>query len=117
MERAKRIRCSAPLPEEPVIPRLAKMLELAPYKAPEKKATRKAKGVRSGHRRKGTLDVTSEDEDAHSSVPEDDDEEEEEEVEKNPPPKEKKRGGLHESGGGNAQEGEGRPCGQHRMGH
>ena len=37
-ERAKRIQCPAPLPEEPVIPRLAKMLVSAPYKAPEKKA-------------------------------------------------------------------------------
>ena len=27
-----------------------------------------------------------------------------------------RQGGLHESGGGNAQEGEGRPRGQHRMG-
>ena len=38
VERAKRIQCLAPLPEEPVIPRLAKMLVPAPYKAPEKKA-------------------------------------------------------------------------------
>ena len=38
MKRAKRIQCPAPLPEEPVIPRLAKMLVPAPYKAPEKKA-------------------------------------------------------------------------------
>ena len=59
------------------------MLVPAPYKAPNKEA----KGVRSGPRRKGTPDVTSEDEEAHSSVPEDNDEEEEEE--KNPPPKEK----------------------------
>ena len=89
MERAKRIQCPAPLPEEPVIPRLAVMLVPAPYKAPEKKA----KGAKSGPRLKGASNVTSEDEEAHSSVPEDDDEEEEEE-EKNPPPEEgkKKRG-------------------------
>ena len=85
MEREKRIQCPAPRPEEPVIPRLAKMLVPAPYKASEKKA----KGAKSGPHRKGTSDVTSEDEEAHSSVPEDDDEEEEEE--KNPTPKEKKR--------------------------
>ena len=72
MERAKRIRCPAPLPEEPVIPRLAKMLVPAPYKAPEKKA----KGVRSGPRRKGTSDVTSEDK-TRSSAAEDEEEEEE----------------------------------------
>ena len=86
MERAKWIQCPAPLPEEPVIPRLAEMLVLAPYKAPEKKA----KGAKSGPRRKGTLDTTSEDDEAHSSVPEDNDEEEEEE-ENNPPPEEKKK--------------------------
>ena len=35
--------------------------------------------------------MTSEDEEAHSSVPEDDDEEEEEEEENNPPPEEGKK--------------------------
>ena len=44
MERAKWIQCPALLPEEPVIPRLAKMLVPAPYEAPEKKAKKKAKG-------------------------------------------------------------------------
>ena len=89
MERAKRIQWPAPLPEEPVIPRLAKMLVSVPYKAPEKKA----KGAKSGPHRKGTPDVTSEDNEAHSSVPEDNDEEEEEEEEEenNPPPEEKKK--------------------------
>ena len=87
MERAKRIQCPAPLPEEPVIPRLAKMLVPAPYKAREKKAN----GAKSGPRRKGTSDVTSEDDEAHSSVPEDNDEEEEEEEENNPPPEERKK--------------------------
>ena len=74
MERVKRIQCPAPLPEEPVIPRLAKMLVPAPYKAPEKKA----KGAKSGPRRKGASDVTSEDEETHSSAADDDGEEEEE---------------------------------------
>ena len=87
MERAKRIQCLAPLPEEPVIPRLAKMLVPAPYKAPEKKA----KGAKSGPCRKGTSDVTSEDDEAHSSVPEDNDEEEGEEEENNHSPKERKK--------------------------
>ena len=77
VERAKQIQCPAPLPEEPVIPRLAKMLVSSPYMAPEKKA----KGAKSGPRRKGTSDTTSEDDKAHSSVPEDNDEEEEEEEE------------------------------------
>ena len=91
MERAKRIQCSAPLPEEPVIPCLAKMLVPVPYKAPENKAKKKAQGAKSGPRRKGTSDATSEDDEAHSSVPEDNDEEEEEKEEKNPPPKERKK--------------------------
>ena len=49
------------------------MLVPAPYKAPEKKA----KGVRSGIRRKGASDVSSEDK-TLSSAAEDGDEEEEE---------------------------------------
>ena len=63
------------MPKEPVIPHLAKVLEPAPYKAPEKKATGKAKGVRSGPRCKGTSDVTFEDK-ARSPVAEDDEDEE-----------------------------------------
>ena len=76
--------CPTPLPEEQVIPRLAKMLVSAPYKAPEKKA-------KSGPRRKGTSNVTSKDDEAHSYVPEDNGEEEEEEEENNPPPEERKK--------------------------
>ena len=91
VERVKRIQCPAPLPEEPVIPRLAEMLVPTPYKAPEKKAKKKAKRAKSGPRRKGTSDATSEDDEAHSSIPEDNDEEEEEEEENNPPPEEKKK--------------------------
>ena len=91
MERAKRIQCPAPLPEEPVIPRLAKMLVPVPYKAPEKKSKKKAKGAKSGPRRKGTSGVTSEDDEAHSSVPEDNEKEEEEEEENNPPPEERRK--------------------------
>ena len=93
MERVKQIQCPAPLPEEPVIPRLAKMLVPAPYKAPEKKAKKKAKGAKSGPCRKGTSDVTFEDDEAHSSVPEDNDEEEEKEEENNPPLRRRRRRG------------------------
>ena len=84
MERAKRIQCPAPLPEEPVIPRLAKMLVPAPCKAPEKKANKKAKGVRSGPRRKGASDATSEDKTRSSAA--EDDEDDDEEEESDPPP-------------------------------
>ena len=50
MGRANRIQCPAPLPEKPVILRLAEMLVPTPYKAPEKKAKKKAKGAKSGPR-------------------------------------------------------------------
>ena len=79
MERAKRIQCPAPLPEDPAIPLLMKMLVLAPYQAPEKKAKKKGKEARSGLRRKGTSDITSEDTEAPSSHEGDEDKEEEEE--------------------------------------
>ena len=75
--KAERIQCPAPLPKDPEIPLLKKMLVLAPYQAPEKKAKKKAKGVRSGPRRKGTSDVSSEDKTLSSAI-EDDDEEAEE---------------------------------------
>ena len=77
MERAKRTQCPASLPEELVIPRLAKMLVPAPYTAPTKKAKGKAKGVRSGPRRKSASDVMSEDKTRSSAAEDDDDEEEE----------------------------------------
>ena len=66
------------------------MLVPAPYQAPEKKAKKKAKGVRSGPRRKGASDVSSEDK-THSSAAEDDDEEEEEESTSPPDGGRKKR--------------------------
>ena len=59
------------------------MLVPAAYKAPEKKATGKAKGVQSGPRRKGASDATSEDK-TRSSVAEDDDDDDEEESESPP---------------------------------
>ena len=52
------------------------MLVPAPYKALEKKAKKKAKGAKGGPCRMGTSDVTSEDEETRSSIPEDDEEEE-----------------------------------------
>lgn len=85
-----------------------KMLFPAPYDVPEKKAKKSAKGGRSGLRRKGASDMTSED-GTRSSVAEDDDEEEEE----SDSPlggKEEKRG-LPRFGGEGGQEGEGLPCG------
>ena len=72
-KKAERIQCPAPLPEEPAILLLKKMLVPAPYQAPEKKA----KEIRSGLRRKGTSDVMFEDVETHSSPTEDDNEEEE----------------------------------------
>ena len=91
VERAKRIQCAAPLPKELVILRLAKMLVSVPYTAPEKKAKKKAKGAKSGPRRKGTSDAVSKDDKAYTSAPEENDEEEEAEEENNPPPEEKKK--------------------------
>ena len=76
MKRAKQIWCPAPLSEEPVIPSLAKMLVSAAYTAQAKKATGKAKGVRSVPRRKGASDAMSEDK-TRSSVVEDNEDEEE----------------------------------------
>ena len=71
-KKAERIQCPALLPENPTIPLLMKMLVPAPYQAPEKKAKKKAKEIRSGLRRKGCSDVTSEDAETHSSHIEDD---------------------------------------------
>ena len=76
-EKAERIQCPAPLPENPAIPLLTKMLVPAPYQAPEKKAKKKTKETRSGLRRKGTSDVMSEDAETHSSPATEDGEEEE----------------------------------------
>ena len=76
---AERINCPAPLPEDPEVPLLAKMLVPVPYQVPEKKAKKKAKETRGGLRHKGNSDVTSKDAEVHSSAAEDDKEEEEEE--------------------------------------
>ena len=45
MAKAERIKCLAPLPEDPTTPQLTEMLVPAHYQAPEKK-TKKKKGKR-----------------------------------------------------------------------
>ena len=67
-----------------------KMLFPAPYDVPEMKAKKTAKGSRSGLRRKGASDMSSEDE-TDSSVAEDSEEEEEEEEGGFPPEGEKRK--------------------------
>ena len=52
VETAERIDCPALLPESPANDLLMKMLVPAPYKGPEKKADKKAPGIRKGLRRK-----------------------------------------------------------------
>lgn len=74
---AEQINCLDPLPKDKETPLLTKILYPTPYDVPEKKAKKTAKGSRSGHRRKGASDMSSEDE-SGSSVAEDDGEEEEE---------------------------------------
>ena len=64
---AERIDCLAPLPEDPANALLTKMLTLAPYEVPEKKAKKKAAGTRKGLRCKVILDSSSDEFDAHSS--------------------------------------------------
>ena len=67
------------------------MLVPAPYRPPEKKAKKKAKGTKGGPRCKGASDVTCKDELTLSSAAED----EEEEEENNPPlMRERRRGRL-----------------------
>ena len=66
------INCPAPLPEGPADARLTKLLVLAPYVVPEKKAT----GTRKSARRQEVSDSPSDDSKARSS-PEDEEEEEE----------------------------------------
>ena len=42
-KKAERIHCPAPLPEDPAIPLLTKMLVTAPYKVPKKTAEKEDK--------------------------------------------------------------------------
>ena len=48
VDKAERIDCVAPVPEDPVSALLAEMLVPVPYKVPEKKAEKKAAGTRKG---------------------------------------------------------------------
>ena len=48
METTERVHCPAPLLEDPAHVLLTEMLVLAPYKVPEKKAEKKAPGIRKG---------------------------------------------------------------------
>ena len=75
VETAERIDCLAPLPEGPADALLTEMLVLAPYKAPEKKAEKKAPGTRKGLWRKVVPEASCEDEETNSS-PEGEEEEE-----------------------------------------
>ena len=56
---AEWIDCPAPLPEGPDDALLTEMLVPAPYKAPEKKAEKKAPGTRKGLWRKVVLEAYS----------------------------------------------------------
>ena len=69
----ERIHCPAPLPEEQAGPLLTKMLVPAPYEAPKKEASKKAKKTRSALRHREASDAKSED---SSGAPCSEDEEE-----------------------------------------
>ena len=90
-KKAERIKCPAPLPEDPAIPLLTRMLVPVSYQAPEKKAKKKGKEAKGGLRRKGTSDAVSGDTEAPSSHEGDEDEEEEEEAESDSPLKGRKK--------------------------
>ena len=111
---AEQIECPAPLPEDPEMPLLTKMLFPMPYEVPEKKAKKAAKGTRGGLRRKGISDVTSEDAETHSSAKDD---EEEEKTRPPPPLGEKVEESLHTGGGRGVQAGKNLPSGLLRRSH
>ena len=77
-KKAEQIHCPAPLPEEPAVPLLTKMLVPAPYKVPKKTAEKEAKKTRGGLRRRGTSGTISEGSNARSASEEDEEEEEDE---------------------------------------
>ena len=77
-KKAERIHCPAPLPEDPAIPLLTKMLVPAPYKVPKKTAEKEDKKTRGGLRRRDTSDTIPEGSDARSASEEDKKEEEDE---------------------------------------
>ena len=73
-KKSERIKCLAPLPENPVTPQLEEMLVPAPYQPPEKKAKKKSKGPKHGLQCKGPPEAASEETEDVSSHEEDDDE-------------------------------------------
>ena len=86
------------MPEDPADAHLAKLLVLAPYVVPEKKATKKARGTLKSARRQEVSGSSSDGSKAHSSH-----EDEEEEEEASPPPtgggKKRKAAPTGEAGG------------------
>ena len=68
VETAEQIDCPALLPENPANALLTEMLVPAPYKVPEKKADKKAPGIRKGLRHKVAPEASSEDDETHSSL-------------------------------------------------
>ena len=100
------INCPAPLPEGPADARLVKLLVLAPYVVPEKKATKRATGTRKSARRQEVSDPSSDGSKAHSSR-----EDEEEEEETSPPPAggEKKRKAALSGEAGGSKKGKNLP--------
>ena len=90
--KAERIRCSAPLPENPANPLLTRMLVPVPYQVPVKKDKKKKnKEAKSGPHHEGTSDAMFGGTEAPSSHEGDENDDEEEEEEDNPPLKGKKR--------------------------
>lgn len=65
---AERIDCLALLPEDPKSELLMRMLFLAPYEVPEKKAKKTTAGTRKGLRCKVVLESSFEDAETHSST-------------------------------------------------
>ena len=83
INKAERIKCPAPLPENPADPLLMKMLVPAPYQAPAKKdkKNKKAKEAQGNLHPDETSGTVSRGTEAPSSDEEDKDEDEEEEEE------------------------------------
>ena len=69
------VNCPAPLPEDPADTRLTGLLVPALYVVPEKKAKKKATGIRRSSRRQVVSDSSSDDSEVDSS-PEDEEEKE-----------------------------------------
>ena len=76
VEIAEQIDYPAPLPGDSDGALLTEMLVPAPYKVLEKKAGKKAPGIRKGLRRKVVPEASSEDDEAHSSHEGEEEEEE-----------------------------------------